>query len=211
MQCQPRNSPATTLVACHECDSLYRFEPLVPGATARCGCCGAVLLRYPRGGLTRAIALYTTALLLLLLANAFPFLTLEISGRQEVTTILGASIALYRQGMGELAVVVLITTVLGPALLISSSLYVTFSVHMRRYLPFTRTLLSWISDLAPWVMLDVFMLGVLVAFVKLGNMATMHVGLSLYAFVGLILVSAAASAAFDPHMLWQQLDYRKKS
>ncbi len=199
------------LVACHECDSLYRLQPLAPGATARCGCCGATLLRYPKGGLTRPIALYTAALMLLFLANAFPFLTLEISGRQEVTNIMGASMALYRQGMGALAVVVFITTVLGPALLIGSSLYVTFSVHMRRCFPFTRTLLTWISDLAPWVMLDVFMLGVLVAFVKLGNMATMHIGLSLYAFIGLILVSAAASSSFDPHMLWQQLDYRKKN
>ena len=210
MQSSPLNPSTTTLVACHECDALSRIAALAPGATARCGCCGAVLLRHPKGGLTRVIALYSAAFVLWLLANAFPFLTLEIQGREEVTNILGASLALYREGMGQLAVVVFITTILGPVLLITSTLYVTFSVHSRRRLPFARSLLNWISDLEPWVMLDVFMLGVLVAFVKLGNMATMHVGLSLYAFVGLILVSAAASSAFDPHLLWQQLDYRKE-
>jgi paraquat-inducible protein A len=55
-------------------------------------------------------------------------------------------------------------------------------------------------------MLDVFMLGVLVAFVKLGNMATMHTGVSLYAFVGLILVFAAATSSFDARLLWHRLD-----
>ena len=210
MHCSSPNSPATSLIACHECDSLYQLPSLTPGTTARCNCCGAVLLRYPKGGLTRVIALYSAAFILLVLANAFPFLTLEIQGRLEVTTIMGASVALYNEGMGELAVVVLITTVIGPALMICSALYVAYSVHSRRRLPFTRTVLNWISDLEPWVMLDVFMLGVLVSFVKLGNMATMHVGLSLYAFIGLILVSAAASSAFDPHYLWQQLDYRKE-
>jgi paraquat-inducible protein A len=54
-------------------------------------------------------------------------------------------------------------------------------------------------------MLDVFMLGVLVSFVKLAGMATMHMGLSLYAFIGLILVTAAATAAFEPYILWQRL------
>jgi len=167
-----------------------------------------VLLRNPKGGLDRAIALYSAAFILLLLANAFPFLTLEIQGRSEITNILGASRALYHAGMGELAVVVFLTTILAPALLITSSLYVLLGVRSRRPLPGLRTALSWISQLQMWVMLDVFMLGVLVAFVKLGNMATMHIGISLFAFVGLILVSAAATAAFEPQLLWQQIGYR---
>ena len=191
------------LVACHECDTLSQVPALAAGGTARCRCCGAVLARNPKGGLDRPIALYLTALMLLLLANLFPFLTLEIQGRAEVTTIMGASRALLNAGMGELAVAVFITSVLAPALMISSSLYVLLAVKFRRPLPGAREALSWISYLAPWVMLDVFMLGVLVAFVKLGNMATMHVGVSLYAFVGLILVSAAASSVFDSHLLWR--------
>jgi len=197
------------LIACHECDTLSQIPVLAPGRAARCRCCGSVLLRNPKGGLDRPIALYSAALILLLLANAFPFLTLEIQGRSEVTNIFGASRALYKAGMGELAVVVFLTTILAPALLITSSLYVLLAVRLRRPLPALRTVLAWVSQLQLWVMLDVFMLGVLVAFVKLGNMATMHVGISLFAFVGLILVSAAATSAFEPHLLWQQIGYRK--
>jgi paraquat-inducible protein A len=193
------------LMACHECDALQRVPALPPGRAARCNSCGHVLLRNPRGGLDRPIALYTTALILLVLANAFPFLTLDISGREEITTIFGASVGLYRAGMGELAVVVLITSILGPALLISSCLYVLLSVRFNKPLPAVRPALSWVSQLEPWGMLDVFMLGVLVSFVKLAGMATMHMGPSLYAFVALIFVSAAATANFEPQLLWQRL------
>ena len=112
----------TELIACHECDTIQRISDLAPGRKARCSCCGAVVARHPEGGLDRPIALYVAASILFVLANAFPFLTLEIQGREEVTTIMGASWALYKLGMGELAVVVLITSVLGPAFLISSSL-----------------------------------------------------------------------------------------
>jgi paraquat-inducible protein A len=201
-------STRTELVACHECDSLQRLPALQRGQTAHCLVCHGKLLSHPRGGLDQPIALYCAALVLLLLANAFPFLTLTIQGRHEITTLLGASRALLNAGMAELAVAVFVTSILAPAMLIGSSLYVLVSARLRLSLPGARSALSWISYLEPWGMLDVFMLGVLVAFVKLGNMATMHTGLSLYAFVGLILVSAAAAASFEPRLLWQRLDRR---
>ena len=193
------------MAACHECDELHRVPELAPGATARCRVCGAVMARNPKGGLDRSIALYSTALILLMLANTFPFLTLEIGGRKEVSTLFGASQAMYNAGMGELAVVVFLTSILAPALMMVSGLYVLLAVRFRISLPAVRLLLSWIGYLEPWVMLDVFMLGVLVAFVKLGNMAIMHTGNSLYAFVALILVFAAASSSFDAHLLWHKL------
>jgi paraquat-inducible protein A len=192
-------------MACHDCDTLQQVPALSPGQSARCIGCGHVLLRNPKGGLERPIALYTAALILLVLANAFPFVTMDISGREETTTILGASIGLYRSGMGELAVVVLITSVLGPALLIGSSLYVLLTVRYRLPLPAVRPALAWISHLEPWGMLDVFMLGVLVSFVKLAGMATMHMGPSMYAFIALIFTYAAAAANFVPEFLWQRL------
>lgn len=200
-----------SLMACHECDTLHRLPDLRPGRTLRCSACNAILLHYPKGGLDRPIALYLAAAILFIFANVFPFLTLDIQGREETTTLLGASMVLYRDGMGELAVVVLITSVLGPALVITSSLYVLVCVRLDRPLPGLRTTLSWISHLEPWGMLDVFMLGVLVSFVKLAGMATIHIGLSLYAFIGLIFVAAAATAAFEPHLLWHKLGYPREA
>lgn len=201
----------TELIACHECDALQALPALLPGQSARCTVCRAKLLRNPPGGLDRPIALFTAALILLLLANSFPFLILEIQGRTKFTTIFSASRALYQAGMGELAVVVFITSIVAPTLLIASSLYVLLTVRFGLWLPGSRLALSWISHLQPWGMLDVFMLGVLVAFVKLGGMATMHMGVSLFAYGGLIVMSAAASASFEPGYLWRRLDSRRQA
>jgi paraquat-inducible protein A len=201
-----RTLPAGELMACHECDTLHQMPAVAPGRSVRCSRCGALLLRNPKGGLDRSIALNVAALVLLVLANAFPFLILEISGREQSTTIMGASLALYEAGMGPLAVVVLITTLIGPALVVISSLYVLLGIRMGLALPMLRTVLAWISHVQPWGMLDVFMLGVLVSFVKLAGMAHMVMGSALYAFGGLILVSAAAMSALEPHVLWQRLD-----
>jgi paraquat-inducible protein A len=164
-----------------------------------------MLVRNPKGGLERPIALNLAALVLLLAANVFPFLTLEISGRDQSTTIVGASWALYEAGMAPLALVVLITTLIGPALLVISSLYVLLGVRSALPLPMLREMLAWISHLRPWGMLDVFMLGVLVSSVKLAGMADMVMGPALYAFGALLLVSAAAMSALEPHILWQRL------
>jgi paraquat-inducible protein A len=204
---QPAQTPVTPpeLIACHECDTLHRIPALAPGRSAHCSCCGALLLHNPKGGLERPIALNIAALILLVLANVLPFLTLEISGREQTTTIIGASRALYEAGMGPLAVVVVITTVIGPALVVTSSLYVLLGVRLGLALPMLRSTLSWISHLQPWGMLDVFMLGVLVSSVKLAGMADMVMGPALYAFASLIVVSAAAMSAFEPHLLWQRL------
>ncbi len=192
-------------VACHECDALQCLPLLGRGQIARCHVCHAKLLRVPRGGLDRPIALFSAALILLLVANSLPFMTLDIQGRRAITTIFGASQALYEAGMGGLALAVFLTSIAVPALLILSSLYVLLDIRFALSLPGVRVALSWISHLQPWGMLDVFMLGVLVAFVKLGDTARMHVGVALIAYAGLIVLSAAASAAFEPGYLWRRL------
>ncbi len=193
------------LVACHECDTLQRLATLPPGQAARCVCCNRLLARNPRGGIHRPIALNVTALCLWFLANVFPFLTLEIQGREQGTTLSGASWALYETGMGWLAAVVFITTVVGPAVLILSSLYVLLGMRAHHWYPGSRHVLVWISHLRPWAMLDVFMLGVLVSFVKLVDMATVVVGPALYAYIALMLVSAAAMSSFEPRLLWNRM------
>ena len=98
------------------------------------------------------------------------------------------------------------TTVLGPLLLILASLYVLLGVRGRRLYPGMRRVLVAISQLQPWAMLDVFMLGVLVSFVKLTGTAEVLLGPALYAFAGLILVSAAAWYSFEPRLLWNRLE-----
>ena len=63
----------------------------------------------------------------------------------------------------------------------------------------------WVERLQPWAMMEVYLLGVIVAFVKLQDLATVHLGIALYAFVGTIILLAAADARFEPHAIWRRI------
>lgn len=158
----------------------------------------------PRGGLNRSIALHLAALILLLLANGFPLLSLEIQGRPSTTTLAGAALALYRANMPELAALVFVTSVIAPALLILCTLYVLAAAHLRQRLPLAHATLGLLSHIKPWCMLDVFLLSALVALVKLADIADMVLGPAAYAFAALILVYSAAVANFEPPLLWSR-------
>jgi len=54
----------------------------------------------------------------------------------------------------------------------------------------------------PWAMLDVFLLSILVALVKLGELATVVPGPGLYAFTAVVVLTVLASSSFDPSLLW---------
>ncbi len=199
-------SACTSLIACHECDSLHTAPSIQEGSSLRCQRCGARLLVRPKGGLDLPLALTVGSLILFLLANAFPLLELQIQGRIQATNLAGASLTLMQEGSVPLGLAVLATSVLVPGLVIGITLYVLIAVRLKRAWPLLRPLLFWMSRMRPWGMLDVFMLGILVSMVKLAGMATLVAGPGLYAFVPLILVSAATATTLETRLLWDRLD-----
>ncbi len=154
------------------------------------------------------LAYNIAALILFILANAFPLLTLRVQGVSSTATLIEASHALYLDGHVLLALVVFINTVLGPAAVILATCYVVVAARWLPRLALARWLLSRIGPINPWAMLDVFMLGILVSVVKLRDVAEVIIGPALYAFVVLIFVATAATAAFEPQLVWARLDRR---
>ncbi len=189
-------------VACHECDRLHRVAPLPPGGKALCVRCGAFLYHRVSDTLNRCLALNVTALLLFLLANFYPFISLKLSGRIEKNVLLSGAVALYRNGMGETGLLVFITSFLFPLLTILGMLYMLLPVRFG-YRPWhLGTVHRVVRAMAPWSLLGVFLLGTLIAIVKLLDMATIIPGVSFYAFAALVVVSAAAQTQLDPRALW---------
>jgi paraquat-inducible protein A len=197
---------AQRLTACHDCDTLQAIPPLPEGGTARCLVCGARLYANPRGGLEVPLALTVGSLVLFVMANSFPLLALDIQGRTQATTFTGAALALMREDMAPLGLAVWITSVLAPGAVIGITLYVLAAVRLGRRWPLLRLLLVGMSRICPWGMLDVFMLGILVAMVKLADLAEIVPGPGLYAFVPLILFTAATAATLEPRLLWDRLE-----
>jgi len=197
-----------SIVACGSCDLLHRLDRLPEGHTARCRRCGGVLRRRARNGIERTLALSLAAAVLFIVANSFPFLTIEILGRSEQTTLLTGVGDLWNAGKQEIAALVLLTTGLAPAAHIALLLWVVGPLHLgrtARYLPFAFRCLRHAQT---WSMLEVFLIGILVAIVKLLGMASIVPGVALWSFALLIAVLAGAVAAFDPEEVWERLEAR---
>ena len=196
---------ADGLIACHACDGLHRLAPVPEGGRAVCTRCGSGLYRNPREGLDRATALYLSAFLLFLLANAFPFIGLKVGDRVEEMHILSAGTALFRQGMGEIGALVLLTSVLGPLLALGGTLSLLLPLRFGLRPAYLVPVWRMVRAIEPWSLGSVFMLALLVSVVKLQDLATLVPGAGLLAFVALLGVSAAAAANFDPGLLWPRV------
>lgn len=200
--------PQDTWMGCLHCDALQRPVLLPEGGAAHCYRCGAGLYRAPRDGLERAAAFSVAALVLFLVANLFPVLELQLAGASTQTTLFGAVTALMSQGMNVVAVIVFLTTMVFPLLQLLAMCALLVPVVLGRSTGYLPELFRIAHLLRPWSMLEVFLLGALVALSKLGNLATAVPGVALLSLGGMVMASAAAHANFDPHQLWARLGQR---
>jgi len=198
-----------SLIACHECDLIHRVHPLAEGTVARCSRCGAVLYRHKRNSLDRTLAMTIAGLILFVLANSFPFLSMKIQAQVQESTLFTGIKELYAQGMWQVALLVLLTTILVPLIQLLSLLYVLLPIKFNRKPWKLALVFRFVQRLQPWSMMEVFMLGILVSIVKLAGMASMVPGISLFAFLVLIFVLAASAASLDPHLIWEQVEFKR--
>ncbi|MCK4900368.1 MAG: paraquat-inducible protein A, partial [Anaerolineales bacterium] len=161
-------------------------------STARCSRCGGLLYHHKPDSIDRTLALTVAGLVLFVVANAYPFLGFKLEAQIRETTLITGVQELYLQGMWILAIVVLLTTIVVPALQLMGLLYVLVPLRLNRLPWKLKTVFRFIQHLQPWGMMEVFMLGILVALVKLAKMATIVPGIALFAFMALIFILAAS-------------------
>jgi paraquat-inducible protein A len=196
----------SSVIVCHACDLVHRFDAVGAQARVRCVRCRAELYRTTAGGIDTALALAVTALLLLILSNAYPLVALQLNGTTRAATLVGAASGLYRQGYASIAALVVLTTVVVPLMQIAAVLYVLTSLRLGRRAPGRRELFRLLMLLRPWAMPEVFMLGALVALVKLAALAQVVPGIALFSYGLLMLTLSALTNATPVEQFWQWVE-----
>lgn len=199
-------TPNAALVACHDCDLLHRKQRLQPGQKAACSRCGAVLYRQKQNSLDRTLTIALAALILYILANVYPFMTFKLEGRIQDNTMLTGVFELAAGGSWVLAGVIGFTSILAPLLHILGLLYVLLPLKWQRQPWRLASVFRVVEFLHPWAMLEVYLLGVLIAILKLSELATIELGLAFYAFIGLMLLTTMAAASLDADLIWESLE-----
>jgi paraquat-inducible protein A len=193
---------ASELIACHECDAVYQRLHLKRREISHCERCGAELERNVERQAAHMVPLALTSLIVFIIANCFPIVEIEAQGLRSETTLVGAVIALSREGMPEVALLVLATTLLFPLIQLLILLYLLTPLPRAGAKPGFNLCARLVLVLRPWGMVEVFLLGVLVALIKLSGIARVIPGVALWAFA-VLTVLLVLVVTFNPRYLWQ--------
>ena len=197
--------PLDELVACHECDLLMRKPHLALGEKAQCPRCGYELYAHRHNVVERSLALVIAALLLYVPANFLPIMQLNLLGQATQDTVWSGVVGLFDTGMQGIAVVVFLCSMGMPLLKRLCQLAVLLSIRLNIGRSYGLLIYRIYHHLKDWGMLEVYLMGVLVAIVKLADMAELSLGLGLTCFVSLLLVQVRLEVVMSPHQIWQAL------
>lgn len=198
----------SSIVVCHACDLVHRRDALTRGARVRCVRCRAELFRTSSAGIDVVLALAATAAVLFVMSNAFPLVALQLNGSMRTTTLVGAALALYDQGYAPVAALVLLTTLVVPLFQIAALLYVLLPLRLNVQASRQNQVFRALTRLRPWAMSEVFMLGALVALVKLAALANVIPGVSLFSYGALMVVLAALTYVAPAEQFWHWAEGR---
>jgi len=210
MRSQPLRDAAVRLrpdlLACPECDLLHAAPR---GADRRrhahCRRCGAPLVRAGGPPADVPLALALAAVIALVIAHLYPVLAIEAAGQTRSASLWEAAVTLWDEDAGPMSLLVLLTTGAGPLAELLAVLYVLLPLRAGQRAPGAAVVLRAMQAVRPWVMVEVFMLGVLVAVVKLAALATILPGIGLWAFAAVMLLLAATASTLDVEALWSRL------
>jgi paraquat-inducible protein A len=195
-------------VACPDCDLLQNVPLLPPQGKALCCRCGKVLATNKAGANERALALTVGAAIVFIIANAFPLMGLSAAGREVDTTIIGGAWAMWQGGHEFTAALVGLCAVVAPAGYIGITMIVLIAARRYGSAPFwVGELLHWADLAREWAMAEVMMLGILVALIKIADLATVVIGVGIFATGVLIALVAAIAVNFDPEEIWAQVQW----
>jgi len=206
------SAPATArqlgLLSCHDCHLLSEAPSGTTHEHLTCPRCGAALHERKPNSLARTWALVCAATILYIPANVLPMTVTSALGTTQADTIMSGVIYFIHSGSWEIAAVIFIASVFVPLLKLLILIILLISVQLRsHWRPKDRTMLYRLTEMVGrWSMLDVYVVTILVALVKLGAVASIEAGPAAVYFAAVVVITMIAAESFDPRLIWDALE-----
>lgn len=209
---------SNSTIACIHCDLLINSVAVNNKEQAICPRCNHTLYSSPPC-IHSNIAWVITGLLFYFPTILLPFLQLETSGQTQTISLLSSVFVIGHNEMILLAITVALLVIIFPLIKLLGLLSILIPLSKGQppllRINFTR----WIINSAPWNMIEVYLVGVLVTLVKLTAIADVSFSVGFYTFVLFIIVNGIISFGLPKIRIWQtiseitqsQLDTRVKS
>jgi len=195
------------MISCGSCHLLCRTPPAVAGR-AVCPRCGARLHRRKPNSIARTWALVLTSFVLYIPANLLPVMTVVSFGKKQSDTIMSGVIYFITSGSWYLALIIFVASVVVPLMKLLILTYLLISVHNKsRWRPQDRTRLYRITEVVGrWSMVDIYVVTIMVALVRIGSLATIEAGPGAIAFAAVVVITMFAAISFDPRLIWDAME-----
>jgi paraquat-inducible protein A len=191
--------------ACPDCDVLLKLGAAGIGDKVHCPRCGYLLKRPRKQSIERTFALSIAGLILIFPANLMPLIGLKILGNTKDGALWSGVFMLFDEQMWLVAILVLLSSIVFPLVNIILSLLISGHLYFNRPSHYLTHWMRWLQHLDEWAMLEVYMLGIIVACVKLSSLADLKFGFGLYAFIALLIITVMLTTSLDRHLFWQQI------
>lgn len=195
------------LIICKKCHTLHEKPNIQHGESVNCSNCGKLMYHYDQRMLDNGMALGITGLLLFIMANIFPLVQVEILGQDGYITVLSMIKSLFDKGFYLVGMSVLFLVFIFPLMIIMIYIILSFLMKFKIAKETTKSLLILLSKILPWSMLEIYLVSVLVALVKLLSYVQIHFGLSFWALCMFVLLDIYLSKSIRLGELWE-LRYR---
>jgi paraquat-inducible protein A len=196
--------PAPEWIECRDCGLFQTLPAPSPGHDRACRRCHRSFGPGQRA-FNAALPLAVTALVLFAVAQSFPLIGIDLDGLRRATGIGSGILELLDNSLSPLAIIVLLVATVAPLLRISANAYVLTRLHRGRRPRHLAAVFRLAEQLRPWAMLDVLLLGTLVAIAKLHDLAAVEIGIGCWSLGVLILTLAALDSSLDRHAVWVAL------
>ncbi len=201
----PTTAARAGVVACHHCGLLSRFRVGPRLLCPRCG--GALHLRKPNSE-ARTWALVIAAILFYIPANVYPVTHTTYLGSTQSDTILSGVYYFITTGSWYIALIIFVASIVVPALKIVALVFLLVSVRRHStWRPEERTRLYHITEvIGRWSMVDVYVVTVMVALLRLGALANIDAGVGIVFFGAVVVTTMFAANSFDPRLIWDAME-----
>ena len=196
------------MIGCHSCHMLCQPQPLKHNQQPCCPRCGTALQSRKQNSLSRCWALVISSSILMFPAQMLPITITSALGHTQSDTILSGVIYFLHTGMWPIALVIFTASVFVPFSKLLILTLLMLSVQLRwRWRPRDRTRIYRLTELVGrWSMVDVYVVTILVALVKLGAVATIDAGPGAAYFAAVVIITMFAAESFDPRLIWDALE-----
>jgi len=197
-------------IACHDCDLLMQIPALKHRQQAHCPRCGYVLTRFYQHSQAKLFISALTAIIFLGFSLNFPFIIFSLHGSEKTLTLIESIQNVDTLIYLLISALLAFTAFIIPLCFLLCVIYICLSFKTHKLLPFTNPILKLTMLLKPWNMADIFIISILVSFIKLQTMAHIEFGSALIFYLCFMVSLSSTFIYFDRYQLWSLYQHKVK-